>query len=149
MTSTGSGFLILAAGLNALAAFAHVAVVLGGPVWYRFFGAGEGMAHLASTGSWYPAIITLVIAAILAVWSAYALSAAGLLPRFPLIRCVLVAVAAVYLLRGVVGMVLAFVAPSGNSPSFWIWSSAICLFFGAVHVIGLAKQWRFLSAGQG
>lgn len=55
MSHAGSNFLIIAAALSALAALAHVGVVIGGPAWYRFFGAGEGMAQLAESGSWYPA----------------------------------------------------------------------------------------------
>lgn len=128
-----------------MAALAHIGVILGGPAWYRFFGAGEGMARLAASGSWYPALITLGIALALAVVSAYALSGAGLLPKLPLLRTVLVAVTAVYLLRGVAGFVLAVVAPGGNSPTFWVWSSVICLALGAVHAIGLTRAWAVLS----
>ena len=126
---------------------AHVGVVLGGPSWYRFFGAGEGMARLAAGGSWYPVVVTMGIAAVLAVWSGYAASGAGYLPRFPLLRTALVAITAVYLLRGVAGFVLAAVAPGGNSPAFWVWSSAICLGVGMLHAAGLSKQWSLLSAG--
>ncbi len=145
--STGSVLLVVAGSLSGLAALAHIGVVLGGPSWYRFFGAGEGMARLAASGSWYPALITVGIALVLASWSAYALSAAGLLPSFPYLKLVLVAVTAVYLLRGVAGFALAAVAPGGNSPAFWLWSSSICLLIGLVHAIGLAKQWRALSIG--
>jgi hypothetical protein len=143
--STGSVLLVIAGSLSGLAALAHICVVLGGPGWDRFFGAGEGMARLAADGSWYPALITLAIAMVLASWAAYALSAAGLLPAFPYLKLVLVAVSAVYLLRGVGGFALAAVAPGGNSPAFWLWSSSICLLIGLVHAIGLAKQWGELS----
>jgi hypothetical protein len=145
LNSAGSGFLILAAALSALAALAHVGIVVGGPAWYRFFGAGEGMARLAESGSWYPALITFGIAGVLSLWSACALSAAGVLSTLPFLRTVLVLITAVYLLRGVAGFVLASVAPGGNSPAFWVWSSIICLFVGAVHAIGLAKRWPWLS----
>jgi hypothetical protein len=105
------------------------------------------MARLAESGSWYPALLTLGIAAVLAVWSAFALSAAGLLPAFPYLKVVLTAITSVYLLRGVGGFVLAAVAPGGNSPAFWAWSSAICLLIGVVHAVGLVKQWPVLSGG--
>lgn len=148
MTSPGSSLLLLAACLNAAAALAHVAVVLGGPAWYRAFGAGEGMARLAATGSWYPPAITLSIALLLAVWSAYALSATGLFPPLPFARLALLAITAVYLLRGVAGFGLAAMAPGGNSPTFWVWSSTICLSIGAVHAAGLVRAWPSLSSGQ-
>jgi hypothetical protein len=147
-SAAGSGLLILAAACSAAAALAHVGVVLGGPAWYRFFGAGEGMARLAASGSPYPALVTLAIAAVLAVWAAYAAAAAGLLPALPLLRTALVAITLVYLLRGLGGFVLAVVAPGGNSPAFWAWSSAICLAIGMVHALGLALHWAVLSTSQ-
>ena len=147
MGATGVGWLLLAAIFSALAALAHVGIVIGGPAWYRFFGAGEGMARLAESGSWYPALITLGIAAVLALWSAFALSAAGWLPVFPFLKVVLTAITSVYFLRGIGGFVLAVVAPGDNSPAFWAWSSAICLLIGVVHAVGLAKQWPVLAGG--
>jgi len=145
--SAGSNFLLLAAAFSAIAALAHIGIVVGGPSWYRFFGAGEGMARLAANGSWYPALVTIGIAAVLTLWSAYALSAAGFLPALPFLKAVLVVVSAVYLLRGLGGFALAAFAPGSNSPAFWAWSSAICLVIGVVHAIGLAKQWPALSGG--
>lgn len=144
----GAGLLLLAALLSAIAALAHVGVILGGASWYRFFGAGEGMATLAARGSCYPALITLGIALVLATWSAYAASAAGLLPALPLLKPVLVAVTSIYLLRGVGGFFLAAFAPGGNTPAFWVGSSVLCLGIGLVHVAGLSKQWSVLSMGQ-
>ena len=40
-------FLIAGGVLSALASLLHIAVIAGGPAWYRFFGAGEGMARMA------------------------------------------------------------------------------------------------------
>ena len=93
-------WLIAGGTLSAIAALLHVAIIFGGPDWYRFFGAGEGMARAAERGSAQPAIITLGIAAVLAVWSAYGFSGAGVIRRLPLLRTALVAISAVYLARG-------------------------------------------------
>ena len=71
--------LLLVGGLGTgAAAMLHVAIVLGGPEWYRFFGAGERMARMAARGSITPAVLTLAIAAVLGVWALYGLSGAGL-----------------------------------------------------------------------
>ncbi len=70
-------FLLAGGLLTGVAALLHVAIILGGPDWYRFFGAGEGMARLAARGSIYPTILTAGIAAILGVWMLYALSGAA------------------------------------------------------------------------
>lgn len=147
MADSGASLLIAAAALNATAAVLHVGVVLGGPDWYRWFGAGEGMARLAAQGSAWPALVTLGIALVLATWAAYALAGAGVLARLPLLKTVLVTVTAIYLIRAIAGFALAVLAPGGNSPVFWFWSSTICLAIGAVHAVGVWKAWPGLAVG--
>ena len=58
-------FLITGALMSALAAALHVGCIVFGAPWYRFFGAGERMAQMASAGHWYPAVVTVAIASIL------------------------------------------------------------------------------------
>ena len=134
--------LVLAAALSALAALLHVAVIAGGPDWYRFFGAGERMARLAEARSVVPADVTLGIALILAAWSVYAASAAGLLRPLPLTAAALVAITAVYVLRGL-ALVPVALMPALRT-SFNLWSSAICLAIGLVHAVGLWQVWKRL-----
>src|SRR3546814_7213592 len=81
----GSHWLIVGGWLSVVAALLHIACIFGGHDWYRFFGAGEGMARAAARGDPRPTLITLAISAILLVWSAYAFSGAGSLPRLPLV----------------------------------------------------------------
>jgi hypothetical protein len=74
---THNKWLIVGGSLSALAALLHVATIVGGPDWYRFFGAGEAMASAAERRSLYPPLVTLGIAAILGLWSAYAFAGAA------------------------------------------------------------------------
>jgi hypothetical protein len=134
--------LALGALLSALAALLHVAVIAGGPAWYRFFGAGERMARMAESGSATPTMVTLGIAAILAIWAAYAASGAGLLRPLPLMTLALVTITAIYVLRGL-AIVPAALMPTLRTP-FNLWSSAICLAIGLVHAIGLWQVWKRL-----
>ncbi len=62
MTRPRNPWLIAAGVLSAAAALLHLAIVAGGPDWYRFFGAGEGMARMAERGLLRPTLITLAIA---------------------------------------------------------------------------------------
>lgn len=140
----GSGWLIAAALLSGAAALLHLGCIVGGPDWYRFFGAGEGMARAAARGDLRPTLITLAIATVLAVWAAYAASGAGLIPRLPLLRTALVAITAVYLLRAIAFLPLHYWRPQ-HSDAFAIWSSAIVLIYGVVHLIGLLRAWRHLA----
>lgn len=137
--------LVVAGCLSATAAILHLAIIVNGAGWYRFFGAGEAMARAAEKGRWTPAIVTVGIAVVLAIWSACALSGAGLLPGVPLLRPALCAITLVYVLRGL-AIVPALVVPRTAATSFWIWSSGICLVFGAAHLIGLVQRWDALGA---
>ncbi len=136
-------WLISGAALSALGAGLHLACIAFGASWYRAMGAGEQMARMADAGSTYPAKITLMIAAILLIWSLYALSGSGLIGRMPLLRSGLCVITAVYLLRGFAFYPLIALAP-GRSPSFWLWSSVVCAVFGIVHAIGIARVWSRL-----
>ena len=59
------------------AALLHILIIIGGPDWYRFFGAGEGMAQLAENGSMYPTVVTTMIAMTLGLWGLYAFFRCG------------------------------------------------------------------------
>ncbi|MEG3192577.1 hypothetical protein [Lysobacter sp. D1-1-M9] len=143
MDRTRNNFLIVGAALSAFAALLHLGCIVFGAPWYRFLGAGEQMAQMDLAGHWYPAVATLVITTVLLVWSLYALSGAGVIRKLPLTRMALCAITGVYLLRGVAFTPLMAYFP-GNSASFWLWSSAICLAFGVVHLIGLRQVWARL-----
>ncbi|MBA4753030.1 MAG: hypothetical protein H2055_12500 [Sphingopyxis sp.] len=140
----GTIWLIAGGSLSVLAALLHIACIFGGPDWYRFFGAGEGMARAAARGELQPTLITLAIGAILLVWAAYAFSGAGALPRMPLLRTGLVVISAIYLLRGLIFVPLHMWRPQ-HSDSFAIWSSLIVLVYGAVYAAGTFKAWRHLA----
>ena len=135
--------LIVGAVLSAIAALLHVGCIVFGASWYRFFGAGERMARLAEAGDWRAAAITSVIVAVLSIWALYALSGAGAIRALPLLRIGLCAIAAVYSLRGLAGLLYAAFGARADA-AFWWWSSAICLVFGIVHVVGLMQVWSRL-----
>src|SRR5690606_34385770 len=106
--------------------------------------AGEQMAQLHLAGHWYPTVVTLAIAGVLAAWSAYALSGAGVIRKLPLLRTALSAITAIYLFRGFAFVPLMAYFP-GNSTTFWLVSSSICLLIGMVHVVGLRQSCGRLS----
>lgn len=137
-------WLIVGGVLSALAAFAHLAVIVGGPDWYRFFGAGEGMARAAERGEFRPALITVGVVAMLFVWAAYAFSGAGLIPQLPLLRTGLVVISAIYLLRALAPIPVLIFRPSLAGPFLW-WSSGIVLVYGLAYALGTRAAWARLS----
>jgi putative oxidoreductase len=122
----------------------HVAIVLGGPAWYRFFGAGERMAQLAARGSSYPAMVTATIAAILFVWTLYALSGAGVIRRLPFLRLVLFLIAGILLARGALGIPVVLLVDDPYTlqlrerMTFMIVTSAISTVLGLCYAVGAA-----------
>ena len=140
-------WLIVGGWLSLVASALHIVCIVGGPDWYRMLGAGEAMAQATERGEVYPALITLGIAVILAIWGAYAFAGAGLIRRLPLMRTALVAITAIYLLRGA-ALIPALAVPAMNSP-FNIWSSVIVLGYGFAYLIGTWRAWPSLSRKEG
>ena len=136
-------WLIVGGSLSLAAALLHLAVIAGGPDWYRFFGAGEGMARAAARGSLMPAVITLGIAGILAIWAAYAFAGAGVIRRLPLMRTALVVISAIYLARGM--LILSPSASDQPDATFMLWSSLVVLGYGIAYAVGTWRAWPHLS----
>ena len=146
--------LVTAAIADAAAALAHLACIAFGARMYRMLGAGPRIAAMAEAGHWYPAVITLVIAAVLAVFAFYALAGAAMLPAPPLLSIGLASIGALLVVRGFAfipallaargGAATLHVLGSGGSIAFWYWSSAICLVLGLLHLAGLAGAWSRL-----
>lgn len=131
-----------------LAALLHVAIIFGGPDWYRFFGAGEHAAQQAAAGEWSIGLTTAGIAAILLLWGVYAIAVARGVRRLPLTKTVLGIVAAVFLLRGLLGLPAALWAHGPEVDAlrlrmgFVVITSAISLALGLCYLHGLIQLWR-------
>jgi hypothetical protein len=142
---TANPWLIVGGCLSLFASLMHIAIIFGGPNWYRFFGAGERFASEAQAGSWVPPLVTLGIATVLAVWAAYAFSGAGWLPQLPLMRAALLAITAIYLLRAFALLPALAFRPALVTP-FIVWSSLIVLIYGLVYAMGTYRAWSNLPA---
>jgi hypothetical protein len=90
------GWLFIAGFLSLAVALFHVVMAFI-PRLARYFGAPE---RLLSAGRVIPALATLLIAAVFALWGLYGLSGAGWLTPLPLLRPALVTIGAIYLFRG-------------------------------------------------
>jgi len=140
MTGNRNSMLVLGGAGSLAASLLHLLCILGGADWYRALGAGERMARMAALGHWYPTVLTLGIAAVLAAWALYAWSGAGLITRLPFLRLVLCAITGIYLLRALAFVPLQSFFP-GNSAAFWWWSSGVSLVLGLLHAVGLRQAW--------
>lgn len=98
------------------------------------------MARAAEAGRWQPALLTLMISALLWVAAAFAFSAAGYIRPLPFTKQVLLLITAVYLGRALCFPFLRSSFPE-NSTTFWVVSSSICLVIGLLHAHGLVLRW--------
>lgn len=130
---------------TAIASVLHIAIIIGGPDWYRFFGAGEGMAQLAEKGSNYPIITTSIIAVILGIWALYAFSGTGFMQKLPLLKPILIIISIVFTIRGLFGIPLVIILdhPYLNELEqkmvFMVISSIISLTLGWFYLKGAIK----------
>ena len=143
-SNPGTTSLIIGGWLSVVAALLHIGCIIGGPDWYRFFGAGEEMALAAERGAWFPAVVTGFIAVILGIWALYAFSGAGKFARLPLLRTGLVVISAIYMLRAL-ALVPAYLIRPDLTDSFAIWSSLIVLVYGLAYAIGTWRAWPALT----
>ena len=138
--------------LSAAVCVLHIAIIFGGAAWYRFFGAGERMARAVESGSFEPAVETIVLAAIFAVWAVYAFSGAGVLRSLPWRTPILATIAAIYLLRGALLVPTLFgitplraLSTIKPNDAFTVWSSLGAAAIGIVYAVG---TWQ-LHANEG
>lgn len=139
----GGGWLAFGGLLSLIAALIHIACIAFGAEWFRFFGAPEPLIAEYESGSMGLVWITIVISIILAVWSAYAFSGAGLMRRLPLLRTGLIVITIIYLLRGM-SLIPALVLAPYPRYEFDIWSSAIVLVYGVSYAVGTWLVWPHL-----
>lgn len=142
--NTGSAWLVAAGWMSVAASLLHIGCILGGPDWYRFFGAGEQMALAAEQGRWMPAIVTAIISSILAGWAIFAFSAAGRIMRLPLVRTALVLISTVLILRAFMLFVPSLWAPE-QTMIFRVTTSGIVAIMGYCFAIGTSRAWPVLS----
>jgi hypothetical protein len=151
MRRLGQATLRVAGIWSSVFALAHLAVVAAGPTGYRLAGAGEEMAQMAEQGSWRPALLTAVLAGVFALAAAYAFSAARLLPRLPFLKLGLLAIGAVYTVRGLllapqIGVLSRF---PGQMNGRQLLFSLAALIVGLIYLVGTRLSWRYLAPRDG
>lgn len=134
----GNQWLKLGGILSFAVALLHIIIIFVGASAYRYFGAGEDMAAASESGSAFPALLTLVLVAIFAVWGLYGLSGAGVIRRLPLLKIALILIGAIYTLRGtaVFQQLFQISASSAEVAPHEIVFSSVSLIIGLAYLIG-------------
>ena len=144
MSQFVKSYLVFVGVVAAAGALLHIAILFGGPDWYAFFGAPQGLVDMARAGNVRAPISCLVIAAFLWLLAAYAFSGAGVIRRLPFLRLVLSFIAGVLILRGILFVPLILWRPGTLSgicecrsvDAFIIVTSVLCLAMGIGYALG-------------
>ncbi|HVR95298.1 MAG TPA: hypothetical protein VMW27_01695 [Thermoanaerobaculia bacterium] len=147
-----SGRRALAAGglLSAGIALLHVVIIFVGAPAYRYFGAGEEMAQKAAEGSYFPALLTAIVTLFFALFAFYGLAGAQVAPRPPLLRTGLIAIGAIYTLRGLL-LAPQLAAYMSNAPLLApkdLVFSAVSLVIGLLYLLGTWQAWPNLRTAK-
>lgn len=153
MQRSSDVFFVFAGATTLIGGLLHLSIILGGPSWYRFFGAPESIVQMAGSGSLYPAFVCVFIACVLFTWSFYAFSGAGLIARLPFLRTILIVISVALIIRGISFIPLMLISPEifqritncQSVNAFLITTSAICLIVGLAYAIGIKLSWTFLK----
>ncbi len=148
MMLAGDRWLKLGGVLSFAVALLHIVIIFVGAPAYRYFGAGEEMARAAESGSSVPAVMTLVLVVIFAVWGVYAFSGARMLRRLPLLRTALLMIGAIYTLRGlaVLGQVVQIITSAKQVEPREVMFSLVSLGIGLAYLLGTIISWSSLRA---
>ena len=144
MPQLAKNYLVFVGVAAVAGALLHIAILFGGPDWYAFFGAPQGLVEMARSGNIRAPISCLVIAAFLSLLAAYAFSGAGVIRRLPLLRLALSSIAGVLILRGILFIplilwrpgILTGICECRSVDAFIIITSALCLAMGVGYALG-------------
>ncbi len=100
----------------------------------RYFG---GPAELSQARPFIYASFCVVVAAIVTVFGLYALSGSGRIRRLPLLRTVIAAATAIYILRGLLLIPQILAVLRQPIPARFLLFSMISLCVGLIHLAGL------------
>ncbi len=142
MKISSAVWVYLAALIAAFGVAIHVGAVFGGPSWFAFFNAPPSVVASARAGTWLAPASALAIAALMAACTYYAASGVGIVPRPPLQRIGLAAVAVICVLRAVLLPVLA-IRHAELRNTFEVVAAIIWFVAG----VGFAVGFRLAAAG--
>ncbi len=142
-----SNFSLLAGGYFSLAfAVFQITAIWWSPGVISYMG---GPAQMGVEEPFEYAVLCVLVAGMVGIFGLYALSGAGKLRRFPLLRSVLIGVTAIYLLRGL--MIIPQVPLALKHPELvrFLTFSLLSLFVGTLHLVGVVSLYRYGRPGEG
>lgn len=128
--------------INILIAIAHIICLVNADYFFEITGVGEDMRRNAEIHPLLPYTMTIFVAIIFFIFGLYGLSGAGKIRKLPLLKVGVFSIAAIYLIRGIVGTIVNI----GFESSFqWhhLLFSACALGIGSLYLLGGLRIWKF------
>ena len=140
-------WLLGAAVLSFGIALLHLAIIFAGPDAYAYFGAPDLGASEAA-GNRTPDLLTALLVVLFTLFGCYALSGAGRIRRLPLLTFALLAIGAIFTLRGLAVVVETpqIVRGSATFPTRYAVFSLVALITGVCFLMGVIADFRALGA---
>lgn len=127
--------------LNILIAIAHIIGLLWAQDMYDYTGVGEDMRRNAEIHPLLPTAMTVFVSIFFFIFGIYGLSAAKAVKEMPFLKIGVFSIAAIYLLRGIIGSIVNI----GFETSFqWhhLFFSLCALAIGFLYLIGGLQVWK-------
>lgn len=127
--------------INILIAIAHIVGLFWAQQMYDYTGVGDRMRENAAIHPALPYMITIFVTIAFFIFGLYGLSAAGKIKKLPLLKTGIFVIAAIYLLRGAIGIVINIAFET-----IFIWShllfSLCALGIGLLYLLGGLKKYK-------
>lgn len=138
----GFYLLVCVASIAWLTALAHMSCIVLGPGCYAFQMAPPQIVESAKQGTLLAPVGTTFVSGIFVLWGCYALSAASIIRKLPLLNIAVYLIAAICIIRGLLGIQLWIRFPDSLS-TYASAASVIWLLSGLMYLVGyrhLKKQ---------
>ncbi len=99
-------FLVLAALISTGTAIAHLSCLYFGPECYAVQMAPTFLVESAKNGTYLAPVLNIFVSTIFLIWGIYALSAARIIRKLPLMKLAIYAIATVCIIRGILPLQL-------------------------------------------
>lgn len=134
-------YLKLGGYINILITIIHILSLFNAEYFFEITGVGAEMRRNAEIHQYLPYGMTIFVAVIFFIFGLYGLSGAGKIKELPLLKIGIFAVAAIYLLRGIVGLV---VNTFFETTFHWhhLLFSLCALGIGLLYLLGGLDKWK-------
>ncbi|MBK5719874.1 hypothetical protein JGH11_03220 [Dysgonomonas sp. Marseille-P4677] len=127
--------------INIIIAIAHIVCLLNAAYFFEITGVGENMRRNAEIHPLLPYVMTVFVAVFFFIFGLYGLSGAGKIKKLPLLKTGIFIIAAIYLLRGILGSIINIAIETTFQWHHLLFSIG-ALGIGFLYLLGGVQIWK-------